>query len=194
MNVFYCSMNRCFFTGRLKIDQSPIMEQLQPVDISSPEVREVEIVAGLMSRHERETAVELLEAAGFVFVDAADAINPQWNTGTWVKPNRVIYSDCRPYDGKEVSEYGRLIELGKDNYSEVETYYTHVKPHELLLVITTRILWGPDGYAAPGNVWVVYWSGEGEPVIQKIRPATHSDYPRDHSVHSARGHKCEICQ
>lgn len=106
---------------------------------------------------------------------------------------KVVFSDTRPYDGKEVSEYGRLIQLGREGWDSVETYYTHIKPDELVLVITTRIFWGPDGYAAPGNIWAVYWDGENDPVIQKIRPATHSDYPRDHSVHRTRGHKCGIC-
>ncbi|GAP11121.1 hypothetical protein BECAL_02306 [Bellilinea caldifistulae] len=105
-----------------------------------------------------------------------------------------IYSDTRPYDGGRADEYGRLIELGKEHYDRVEHHFTHIRAGEVLEVVTSRSYWGPDGYEAPGRVWRVTWDGEGEAKIEYVREAEYSDYPRGHSVHRARGHKCEICQ
>lgn len=139
------------------------------------------------------------EGEGYWIVNGVRVARLSWGLQVrftaWPLKSQVIYSDTRPYDAQEIHEtYGRLIELGNEHWDRVDDFYTHIKPDSVLFVFTELIHWGPDGYAAPGNLWAVYWDGKNDPVIQKIRKATHSDYPRDHSVHRARGHKCEICQ
>ncbi|GAP11122.1 hypothetical protein BECAL_02307 [Bellilinea caldifistulae] len=93
MIAFYDSRLDCLLTGRLKIDQSPIMEELTQVDIETQEVKKVTLISGLMSMGELESAKEILVQAGFYLADIIDANDPAWYQYIYIRPERIQYAE-----------------------------------------------------------------------------------------------------
>ncbi len=91
MLVFYDYRSQSFLTGRLKVDQSPIMEELTKVDIDR--VEKVILISGLMSKNELDTAKEMLLQAGFYLADIIDANDSNWFQYIYIRPKQITYAE-----------------------------------------------------------------------------------------------------